>query len=179
MDELLRRCGSGDEAAWEEFVRTYRRTLEEIARSALRSMRRPEADADEIVARVFSMLVENDYAALRRFRGQCSFTTWLRILVRTACVRAVRRRALPTREIARPEPPLPLDRLESDELRDAVRRALDRLPERDRLALTLFFFDGRSYDEIASELGVPMGTVATILSRTREKLRRMITGGGP
>lgn len=183
MDEkdLVARCASGQDSAWQEFVRRYAPILKSFARGALRSMRRPasDSDVDETAARVLEMLVDNRYHVLKSFRWQCSLETWLRILVRTACVRAVRRKNIGAEDLVRPSGPTPLDEALSDERRSAVREALQRLPDRERQVLSMFFLEGHSYDEIASKLRLPMGTVATVLSRTRQKLREMLKGREP
>ena len=42
----------------------------------------------------------------------------------------------------------------------------------------MFFIDGRSYQDIASEAKLPMGTVATVISRSREKLKELLKAQG-
>lgn len=51
-----------------------------------------------------------------------------------------------------------------------VRQALERLPENQRRVLCMFFLEHHSYDTIAAELGVPVGTVATWLARGKARL---------
>ncbi len=52
-----------------------------------------------------------------------------------------------------------------------LQQALNRLPDAFRLAVTMFYFEGRSYREIADELGVPLGTVMSRLARAKGYLR--------
>jgi RNA polymerase sigma-70 factor (ECF subfamily) len=59
-----------------------------------------------------------------------------------------------------------------------VRDALATLPEGPRQALTLFHLEGLGYDEITRRLGVPMGTVATWVSRGRKALLGELAAGG-
>jgi RNA polymerase sigma-70 factor (ECF subfamily) len=54
--------------------------------------------------------------------------------------------------------------------------AMDALPERYREVLTLFFFEERSYEDIAQVLGVRLGTVGTLIHRAKEQLRVSLTG---
>jgi RNA polymerase sigma-70 factor (ECF subfamily) len=63
-------------------------------------------------------------------------------------------------------------------LRD-LGRTMTRLTEEQRQVLLLVGLEGMSYDEVASILGVPVGTVRSRLSRGREELRRMLDGGAP
>ena len=48
----------------------------------------------------------------------------------------------------------------------------------DRLVLTMFFIDGLSYQQIASQAGIPMGTIATVISRSRLKLKDLLKSHG-
>ena len=183
MDEkaLIAGCLSGDQAAWRALVEGIDPTLARVARIILRSLRRPGNDweVDEVKAGVLEMLVAHDSRALRSFRWQCSFKTWLRVLVRTVAIRMIRRKTVDPADLAaRDAGELPIDRLLIDETQAAVRRALDELPARDRLVLTMFFIDDRSYQEIASVTRIPMGTIATVISRSRVKLRDLLKSHG-
>ena len=57
-------------------------------------------------------------------------------------------------------------------------RAIARLPEEQRAVLLLVTLEDMSYDEVARTLGIPIGTVMSRLSRAREKMRAMLSGGG-
>lgn len=77
-------------------------------------------------------------------------------------------------------PPEVLDRQESDsqpeepEQVGALRRALAQLPPRWRILLTMFYFDDLSYQEIAEQLRLPMGTVMSGLFRAKRRLRELL-----
>jgi RNA polymerase sigma-70 factor (ECF subfamily) len=179
--DLLTACLSGDQTAWRALVERYGPTLSQLARIVLRSLRRPGADweVDEVRAGVLEMLVAHDCRVLRSFRWQCSFETWLRVLVRTVAIRMIRRKPPDPADAPRPRiAPQPFERLLTDELQAAVHGALDELPARDRLVLTMFFIDGLSYQQIASQAGLPMGTIATVISRSRLKLKELLKSRG-
>jgi len=179
--DLLTNCLAGDAAAWRALVDRYGPTLSDLARIVLRSLRRPGADweVDEVKAGVLELLVAHDYRALRSFRWQCSFETWLRVLVRTVAVRMLRRKTADPADLPAPAPgERPMERLLAEETQAAVRAALDALPARDRLVLTMFFIDGRSYREIAGLARIPMGTIATVISRSRERLKDLLKARG-
>ena len=179
--ELIARCLAGEDGAWRLFLSTYDATICHLARRCLRSLQMPGDDVqvEEIRSGVLEMLVAQDSRILRTFRWQCSFATWLRVVVRTVCVRSVRRKKIDPRSVPSPAAPAqPLEHLLTEERIRTVRQALDGLPERDREILTMFFGEGRPYREIAETLRIPMGTVATVLARAREKLRGNLEGKG-
>jgi len=185
-DELLvQRCLTGDPGAWRQLLEGCGPTLRNFARISLRALgaRADEADVDDVCSAVFETLVARDYRVLRSFRWQCSFPTWLRLLARTAAVRSVRRKAVDRADVPLQRPAgLPLDLIVDEEARALVREEVERLPSRERAVLRMFFVDGRPYREIAEALRLPMGTVATLLARTRaalrERLERRGLGGG-
>jgi len=85
------------------------------------------------------------------------------------------RRGLALEEI--PEPAAPADSApdrpsERRALADEVRRALDRLPPRDRALLILREVHGRSYEDLADTIDVPIGTLKSLMHRARARLRR-------
>jgi len=78
-----------------------------------------------------------------------------------------------------PDPsPGPFDRLANAQQHDKIRRAMNDLPEGQRKALTMFHVDGYGYEEIAGKLDVPLGTVATWVSRGRRAMAAALGGGG-
>jgi RNA polymerase sigma factor (sigma-70 family) len=95
---------------------------------------------------------------------------------RRARGRSLRRRAPETVDGASPlddipvQKPGPFEQLADARRAAKVKEALARLPEGPRQALTLFHLEGVGYDEITRRLGVPMGTVATWVSRGRKAL---------
>ena len=58
--------------------------------------------------------------------------------------------------------------------RDGLQAALNRLPDVFRLAVVMFYFEERSYREIAEELDLPIGTVMSRLARAKDQLRSML-----
>jgi len=64
--------------------------------------------------------------------------------------------------------------MEGKELREAVRRALDELPEDQRLIVQLSQTEGLTYREVADILGVPLGTVKSRMAVAADTLRRKL-----
>ena len=123
------------------------------------------------------------YRDLSRLREPARFAGWLHGIVRHTAHRALReleRVRVMARELnrrgeasARRSPP---DRsVEEAGRRDTVRRALQRLGEKNREAVSLYYVDGLSYADIAAFLDVPESTVQGRLQRGRAELRKELT----
>ena len=175
--QLVERAQKGDKRAFELLVIKYQRKL---ARLLSRFVRDP-AEVEDVAQEAFIKA----YRALPTFRGDSAFYTWLyRIAINTAknYLVAMGRRA-PTstsfdaeeaenfedaeqlRESATPE-----TELAGKQVGAAVNRALEALPEDLRTAITLREIEGLSYEEIASAMNCPIGTVRSRIFRAREAI---------
>lgn len=176
VDQLLvERVQRGDKQAFDLLVTKYQRKL---GRLISRFIRDP-AEAEDVTQDAFIKA----YRALPGFRGESAFYTWLyRIGINTAknYLLASKRRA-PTstpfdvedaesfeeaallHEVSTPE-----NELMSKQVVDVVQSSLQQLPEDLRSALTLREIEGLSYEEIASVMNCPIGTVRSRIFRARE-----------
>lgn len=191
--ELVRKCVSGAQGAWDEFVDRYGPYLYSVVHKTLRSNRWPfqPEDAEDILGRVFVSLFENDHQLFRSFEWRCSLKTWLWIVARKAVIRHFRRKRHPTLSLAQLAPeedgtgqdllpedehPDPLEAADRDERTALLREHLAELPERERMALVYFFFEGASYEEIAKLLDIKPHYVGTILFRAKKLLQGRLAG---
>jgi RNA polymerase sigma-70 factor (ECF subfamily) len=119
------------------------------------------------------------FRALPHFRGQAKVSTFLyRIIVNVVNDEWSRRQAARCMDpiddeaqvLVNPGPD-PGELLERGRLQEALDASLEQLKLRDRTILTLHYQEGRSYEEIAKILDLPMGTVKTNLYRARERLK--------
>ncbi len=138
------------------------------------------SDAEELVQDAFVRA----FRSMDRFRGESKFGTWFYRILYNLCLTSLARRG------ESPEPlegleessvdlpptgdPTVLEDLVTAEALDLVRLELDTLPEKFRAALTLFYVQEMSYDEIASVMRVPVGTVKTHLFRGRVLLKKNV-----
>jgi RNA polymerase sigma-70 factor (ECF subfamily) len=67
--------------------------------------------------------------------------------------------------------------VEAGERRARVQAAIEALPRKYKLVVTLYYLQEQSYQEIAATLGLPLGTVKTHLYRARERLKRQLVEG--
>ena len=147
---------------------------------ALRLLGDPEEAADaaqEVFVRV--------YRSHHKFRGESQFSTWLFRIVFNVCSsrRKRRQKRLARRLIGVDDaaPTLvdpdgdPAAEYEKKEERERLRRFVALLPEKQARMVTMFFFDGLDYREIAAFFKTSPGTVASNLSRARTRLSTLLT----
>src|SRR5207302_8034755 len=98
---LLKRCLHHEPGSWNDFVDRFLGLVYHVVQHTadLRSFTLKPEDSEDIAAQVLLQIVDNDYAALRHFRGNSSLATYLTVIARRTCVHELARRA-PTREQA-------------------------------------------------------------------------------
>lgn len=176
--ELIRRCLHHEPGAWNDFVDRFLGLVYHVVQHTadMRSYPLKPEDKEDLAAQVLLHIVENDYAALKQFRGRSSLAAYLTVIARRTCVQQLARRAAAHEAQQRhaahaeeaeeaPRPKAGLETLEE------VGKLLKRLPNRERTVVRLFYLEGRSYEEISRELSIPVNSVGAILSRARKKLR--------
>ena len=180
VDELARRAAGGDEDAFAQLVGLHEKKVYGLA---LRMCGNPEDDADAAQEAFLAA-----WKGLPRFRGEAGFSTWLYRLTSNAAIDHLRRVKRQRGEVsldgggpgldAVDDAPSPQAQAEETELREAVAEGLSMLSEDHRQALLLRELRGLSYEEIASELRVDLGTVKSRISRARGSLRKILVKNG-
>ena len=167
--ELVMRTLAGDPAGFTLLVERYERSLYTLA---VRTMRDRE-EARDATQEAFVKA----YRSLHTFRPDAKFSTWIfSICYHSCCDRLKRSRRysgeeIPDRADAAPGPEA--QAIANDDA-GRLRAAIESLPEKYRSVITLYHLQGKQYDEIASVLGVPLGTVKTHLFRAKEQLRQIL-----
>ena len=178
--ELVEALVRNDPVAWEVFVERYQPLVLGVARKTLRQSgaRNPETLAADVSNEVFASLLANERKALTRFREPWSFKGWLSVVASRRARRVLRNaqkghgEELPqTLSAGGRSAASDMGRIEE---RDRVRRSLDDLKPRDRLALQLFYEGGHSYKEVADMLGIPAKNMGMILARARKRLGKIL-----
>ncbi len=164
---LIAGAQSGDTAAFRVLVERHQARAVALALRIVRSA----PDAEEVAQDAFVRV----WTALPGFRGESSFATWLyRIVARRAFDRVdvlKHRRARERAEEKLPEPvaPAPAD---DDTLRAALlQRLVADLSPAQRSVVTMFYYEGRSVEQVSAILNMPENTVKTHLLRARAALR--------
>lgn len=173
--KLLDRCLSGAPRAWEDFVDRFMGLVVHVVNhtAQARSVRLSNADREDLIAEVFLAIVDDDFAVLRRFRGQASLATYLTVVAR----RVVVRKLLMSLSGETPQSELPESAQTNNgaEQRIAdheeVRQLLERLDGQEADVVRLYHLEGKSYREISAATGLSENSVGPLLSRARSKLR--------
>jgi RNA polymerase sigma-70 factor, ECF subfamily len=174
---LVERAQRGDKSAFDLLVSKYQRKLQRL----LSRLVRDPGEVEDVTQEAFIKA----YRALPTFRGDSAFYTWLyRIGINTAknyLVAAARRAPTATemdadeaeghedgeqlRDINTPE-----SVLMSRQIAETVNQAMSGLPEELRSAIALREIEGLSYEEIATVMNCPIGTVRSRIYRAREAI---------
>lgn len=163
--EVCRLVQEGRHAhAFELLLARYRSKVYRLALSYVRS----PADADDLAQEAFVRL----WRALPRYDGRASFSTWLYVIARNACLSELRKRRL--------RPTAPLDHVAEPrgengegqlvDLRLDCEALVEALPEPQRRVVRLFYLEERSYEQVALALDMPLNTVRSHLHRARKRL---------
>lgn len=179
---LLKRCLAEEPGAWKDFVDRFMGLFVHVINHTAhaRSVRLTQEDIDDLCAEIFLVLLDDNYAILKRFRGESSLATYLTVIARRVVVHGVIRRRMaealghviahhPDMKQQADSHHFELKRVEDHE---EVERMLADLPAGDAEVVKQYHLQGRSYREISSHLGIPENTIGPTLTRARQKLRR-------
>jgi RNA polymerase sigma factor (sigma-70 family) len=177
VEDLLRRARQRDRAAWDEIVRRYGG----LVRARARGFGLQEADAGDAVQATWLHLAESS----DRIQHPDRLGGWLTTTLTRECLRIVRQRARtaqPAEDVAESlaDPGADPERDVVDRDTAAlVRQSVARLPQRWRVLVQAMFDDeARSYAEIASSTGVPIGSLGPTRARALRRLRELLDESG-
>lgn len=179
--DLLKRCLAHQPGAWNDFIDRFLGLVYHVIHHTahLRSTPLRPEDIEDLAAEVLLQIVAHDYAILRQFRGNSSLATYLTVIARRICVHELSRRYA-TREVQPSADQAKLDEVEDEDVPrtpgleslEEVEKLLSKLPSREREVVRLHYIEGRSYEEISTEMNIPVNSIGPILSRARKKLRK-------
>lgn len=181
--DIFRRCRAGDERAYRELIAAYQRPVYSLAIRMLRSVEDAEDVTQETFVRVFRSLDRYDPAR--------PFAAWIFTIAARLSIDQLRRRRNRPGPLARWDPdsgeeeilevedPAPgpdIVTAHGEEERRA-RDLIDSLPPHYRIVVMLRHQQDLSYEEIATALGLPLGTVKARIHRARALLKDRLAGG--
>jgi RNA polymerase sigma-70 factor (ECF subfamily) len=180
---LMLRVRDDDQAAFAVLVERYQHRLVGIMGHLVGRADEAEDLAQEVFLRV--------YRTRHKYTPRAKFSTWLFTIANNLALNSLRdRRRRPVVRLEVPDPASsgpwqteqlvayrdqpPTHQLQQAELADVVRRALDQLNDRQRMAVVLNKFEDLNYAEIAEVMGLTTKAVKSLLSRARARLRECL-----
>jgi RNA polymerase sigma-70 factor (ECF subfamily) len=170
--ELVERCRSGDELAFQELVDRYKDLVFALITRTVQDRSRAEDLAQEVFLRV--------HRGLPYFRGEARLSTWLYRIVANVCAQETGRPTPMSIEDERVRARVAASTSARDqqfgdfELRERLEKAVARLPANYRFLIAAHYLDGVRYEDLAEALQLPLGTVKVQLHRAKQQLRRLL-----
>ena len=164
------KAGNDELAAFDQLMLRYQR---QVVSTALRLLGNID-DAKDVAQEVFLRLYKNRHQVEQLEPG-----AWLYRVTVNACFDLRRKRVeMPLADGVEPEPSKPVaeEAMDLDRRREVMKRALRRLPDRERAAVVLREVEGLSTAEVAAALGVNEVTVRSQISTAKSKLRKIVAG---
>lgn len=176
--QLVQMSRTGDRAAFKELVELYKDKLHRLAYR----MTNNRHDSEDVVQETFMRV----YMNLNHYDENQKFSTWIFRIGKNLCIDLLRKKKvdhsldtglgdeqdrtfyekLPSAEAS------PESRVLLGEMQDQMRKVIDKLSDKYKTIVTLYYLHEMSLQEISDALGVPVTTVKSRLHRGREQLRK-------
>ncbi|MFK7970725.1 MAG: RNA polymerase sigma factor [Bacteroidia bacterium] len=175
--ELVARAKKNDAKAFEKLESKYRKSVYYM----LLKMVKNTDDAEDLTQEAFA----KSFISIEKFDSKYAFSTWLFRIATNNAIDFIRKKRVKTISIDNPiegddgskmrldvkdHRPDPNAAMLKDQRKQYLAKAIDRLPEKYRTLVDLRYFRELSYQEVADELQIPLGTVKAQLFRARELL---------
>ncbi len=175
--KLVADAKEGTEKAFETLESKYRKSVYYML---LKMVKNPD-DAEDLTQEAFAKA----FVSIHKFDSKYAFSTWLFRIATNNCIDFIRKKRVSTVSIDQPMEgddgsSMRFDVRDNDldpnqtmlkkQRKQYLAKAIDRLPEKYRTLVDLRYFQELSYEEVANELQIPLGTVKAQLFRARELL---------
>jgi RNA polymerase sigma factor (sigma-70 family) len=178
--QLIRDALGGDQDSFSKIMEKYKDSVGNIIYRIIHD----KDELDDLTQETFIKA----FASLKSFNDQYSFATWLYKIATNNCIDYLRKKKLKTFSINRnieheegssafelPDTSYEADRYLIEEQRKRViQDAINSLPEKYKMVITLRHQEEKNYDEIAEILEIPIGTVKAHIFRAREMLNKYL-----
>lgn len=178
---LIKRALAGDQRAFQRIRQKYQET---ISRLIARIVRNKKEEVDDLTQEAFIKA----FTSLASFNEEYAFSTWLYKIATNNAIDYIRKRKLQTFSIDKPlesedsdysfeipdSDPVPDQRLIASQRKKMLDDAMNSLPPKYRLVMTMRHVDEKEYQEIAKILKLPLGTVKAHIFRAREMLYKQL-----
>lgn len=169
-EELIVQAQAGDQLAFRRLRERYRASLKRYVLKCLGAL----PDMDDVVNDIEQKTWVKAWRKLKTLSDATKFEAWLfRIAKNEASTLRKRQNRFMSMDDLDFEPAAP-DAVKGVKDDIWVSKLLDRLRDDQRVAIIFYFFEKRSYEEIAKITGVTVGTVSSRLNRAKSELKRLI-----
>ena len=180
---ILRATEESDQKAYAELMERYRDSIFHLCRKMVFN----DDDADDLTIETFGKAFQR----LKQYTPAFAFSTWLFKIASNHCIDFIRKKRINAMSLDRgiatedggniqftikDEAPDPIETLEKKQRVEKMRLVVSELKPRYRKLVELRYFEEYSYDEIALELDLPLGTVKAQLYRARDILSSVMEG---
>jgi RNA polymerase sigma-70 factor (ECF subfamily) len=174
LEDVIRECLGGSQSAWETLMNTFGRRIFNMAYQFCGSREEAEDRTQEVFLKL--------YGALPRYDFGKNFTAWLLTLAKNHLIDEYRRTKwekklrdeFDDRVLSQPAGRGPEDGLVEKETKALVWEGLNSLSADMRMVIILRDLQGKSYEEVAGILGLPLGTVKSRVNRARIQLAQVL-----
>ena len=170
---LLKRIAGGEKEFFGELVLKHQDFIFNVVKGFVRF----EEEARDITQEVFLKAYEN----IDKFRGDSKFSSWLyRIAYNHSMNWSERKAGRETQlddslaETIPEEPSTADDMFDRELVLSRIKEIIEELPVKYKIVLKLYYFEEKSYQEIADTLGIPINTVKIQLLRAKEQVRKKL-----
>ncbi len=175
--KLVASAKLGDPKAFERLLKKYRKSVYYML---LKMVKNPD-DAEDLTQEAFAKA----FNSIEKFDSTFAFSTWLFRIATNNCIDFIRKKRVLTVSLDQPidgddgssmrfdvrdDNLDPNDSMLKNQRKRYLEMAIDKLPEKYRILVDLRYFQELSYEEVATELDIPLGTVKAQLFRARELL---------
>ncbi len=183
--QLIQLAKGGDQRAYAQLMNRYRGNIHQT----IYKMVHNRDDAEDLTLEAFGKA----FRKLSSYSPTYAFSTWLFRIAINNCIDHIRKKKLSTMSIddtfepdgdthysdyLRANDRNPEEQIIYEQRKQVTRDMVNQLSEKYRLMIELRYFEGLSYDEIATELGIPLGTVKAQLFRAKEMLYELLQKPG-
>ncbi len=178
---LIEAAKNGDEKAYAELMQRYKKPVYHMILKMVRNV----DDADDLTIEAFAKAFKN----LKKFNPEFTFSTWLFRIATNNCIDFIRKKKIDTMSIHTTFKDDSGDNVDIDikdanlnpqevaikaEKIDIIQTIVTKLPAKYQILVKLRYFQELSYEEIATEINAPLGTVKAQLHRARELLYDLV-----
>ncbi|MCR9232482.1 MULTISPECIES: RNA polymerase sigma factor [Gimesia] len=177
---LLKRCLAEEPGAWKDFVDRFIGLFTHVIHHTAhaRSIRVTDNDIDDLLSEVFLVLLANDYRVLRNFRGQSSLATYLTVVSRRVIVKKMVERRM-AEALGHVSTSSRIERVSDEQTRqqqaledqEEIQNMIRQLPPADAQIVEQYHLQGKSYQQISSDLDIPENSIGPTLTRARNRMR--------